>query len=132
MTPGTKLTVRIGDGEQTRRDALDRIRALEDGADLDDQHVLVLEDHAELARLLSPTNIELLRAIREHEPESMRAAAALVDRDIKDVHRNLEELEALDVIEFEQAGRAKRPVVRFDEIDVEVSLRPDDPDEARA
>jgi predicted transcriptional regulator len=28
----------------------------------------------------------------------------------------------LNVIEFEEAGRAKRPVVRFDEIDIEVSL----------
>jgi predicted transcriptional regulator len=73
-----------------------------------------------------------MRAILEYEPESMRAAAELVDRDIKDVHRNLNELEALNVIEFEQAGRAKRPVVRFDEIDVEVSLRPNEPNEAPA
>jgi len=122
MTENTTLKIRVGDGEQTRREALDRISALERGENVDDRHVLVLDDEGELQQLLRPTNLELLRAIREHEPGSMRAAAELVDRDFKDVHRNLSELEALHVIEFEQDGRAKRPVVRFDEIDVEVSL----------
>ncbi|MDR5674766.1 hypothetical protein RH858_16725, partial [Halalkaliarchaeum sp. AArc-GB] len=81
-------------------------------------------------RLLSPANLQLLRAIREHEPESMREAADVVDRDFKEVHRNLTELEALNVVEFETDGRAKRPIVRFDEIDVEVSL--DAPDTGQA
>jgi Predicted transcriptional regulator len=62
----------------------------------------------------------------------MRAAAELVDRDFKEVHRNLTELERLNVIEFEESGRAKRPVVRFDEIDVEVSLTAPETDTASA
>lgn len=125
MTEHTTLTVRIGDGEETRREALDRIRALERDEELDDRCVLVLDDEADLQRLLSPANLGLLRAIREYEPESMRAAADLVDRDFREVHRNLTELETLNVVEFEEQGRSKRPVVRFDEIDVEVSLTND-------
>lgn len=122
MTETTTLTVRIGDGEQTRREARERVRALERGDHVDDRHVLVLDSEEDLQRLLSPSNLALLRAIREHEPESMRATADLVDRDFKDVHRNLSELETLNVITFESNGRSKRPVVEFDEIDVEVSL----------
>lgn len=121
-TDADKLEVRIGDGSKTRAEARERIKALEDGEDIDDRHVLVLADEAELHRLLRPKNLELLSAIREYEPGSMREAADLVDRDIKDVHRNLEELESLNVVSFEQEGRAKRPVVRFNELDIEVSL----------
>lgn len=121
-TDADKLEVRIGDGTKTRAEALERIKALEDGEDIDDRHVLVLEDEAELHRLLRPKNLELLRAVREYEPGSMREAADLVDRDIKDVHRNLEELESLNVVSLETEGRSKRPVVRFDELDIEVSL----------
>jgi len=121
----TTLTVRTGNGEETRREALDRVRALERDEELDDRYVLVLDDEADLQRLLSPANLGLLRAIRAHEPESMRAAADLVDRDFKEVHRNLAELETLNVVEFEERGRSKRPVVRFDEIDIEVSLTDD-------
>lgn len=129
-TDETTLTVRTRDGDD--RDAFrERVRAMERGEQVEEQHLLVL-DEADLQRLLSPTNLTLLRAIREHGPDSMRAAATLVDRDFKDVHRNLTELEALNVIEFEDDGRSKRPVLRFDEIDVEVSLRPSDSDVAPA
>lgn len=122
MTETTTLTVRTGSGEQTRAEARQRVQALEDGDPVPPRHVLVLADEDDLQRLLSPANLALLRSIRRHEPASMRAAAELVDRDFKEVHRNLTELEQLNVIEFEEAGRAKRPVVRFDEIDIEVSL----------
>ncbi len=132
MTQPTTLTVRVGDGEQTRSEARDRIRALERGEPVEDRHVLVLDDEDELQRLLRPTNLDLLRTVREHEPDSMRATAELVDRDIKEVHRNLSELEALNVVEFERNGRSKRPVVRFDEIDVEVSLTSGETDVAPA
>jgi len=132
MSQTTTLTVRTGDGEQTRQEARDRIRALERGEDRDERHVLVLEDEADLQRLLSPANLALLRAIRKNEPDSMRAAADLVERDFKEVHRNLTELEALNVIEFEADGRSKRPLVRFDEIDVEVSLTDSDAEAASA
>jgi predicted transcriptional regulator len=118
----TTLTVRVGDGTDTRQEARERVRALERGEETEDRHVLVLEDETALQRLLSPANLELLGAIREHEPESMRAAAELVDRDFKEVHRNLTELDALNVITLERDGRAKRPVVRFDELDIELSL----------
>jgi predicted transcriptional regulator len=132
MTDITTLTIRVGDGAETRREARERIRTLEGGEELADRHVLVLDDESELQRLLSPANLELLGAIREHEPESMRAAAELVNRDFKEVHRNLTELEALNVVTLEREGRAKRPVVRFDEIDVELSLTNGDTDTAPA
>jgi len=62
----------------------------------------------------------------------MREAADLVGRDFKEVHRNLTELAALNVIELHEDGRSKRPVVRFDEIDIELSLDSNDVDVATA
>lgn len=82
----------------------------------------MLEDETELARLLRPANVELLSAIATHEPESMRQVAELVDRDFKEVHRNLTELANLNVIELELDGRAKRPILRYDSLDIEVQF----------
>ena len=121
-TSDTTLTIRLDAAEDVRREARKRIAALERGEEVDDQHVLVLEDETELARLLRPANVELLSAIRTHEPESMRRAAELVDRDFKEVHRNLTELANLNVIELERDGRAKRPVLRYDALDIEVQF----------
>jgi predicted transcriptional regulator len=132
MTQTATLIVRVGDGEKTKDETRARLRALEAGEDIEDRHVLVLDDEADLQRLLSPANLDLLRAIRKHEPESMRAAADLVDRDFKEVHRNLTELETLNIIEFEQSGRSKRPIVRFDAIEAEITLDTSDTDVAGA
>ena len=105
--------------DRTRR----RIAAAEDGVELDDaQPVLNFSSYAELSRLLSPKNLELLETISEREPESIRRTAEFVGRDYKQVHRNLSELEDIGVVEFEGggAGRSKKPVVAYDGIEIDL------------
>ena len=131
MTGNQTLEVRL-DSDEQNSELLEDIRALERGDEVEERHVLVLDNETELQRLLSPSNLELLRTIRSHEPDSMRAAADLVNRDFKQVHRNLTELDALNVIDLQKEGRSKRPVVRFDEIDIELSLDAGDTDIATA
>jgi predicted transcriptional regulator len=92
----------------------------------------VLDTEAELQRLLSPENLDLLRPIRQHELKSVRAVAELVDRDFKEVYRNLTELDELNAIDLIEDGRSKRPVVRFDEIDINLSLNSTDSETATA
>ena len=118
----TTLHVRIESTDEYRDRVHADLEAFERGDLEADRHELSLPDEQSLSRLFSPTNLELIRVIAEHEPESMRETATLVDRDIKDVHRNLRELERLGLIEFERDGRAKRPVVWYDEIDIEIDV----------
>lgn len=80
----------------------------------DAERRLSFADTDEFSRVLSPRAIDLLRTIARDEPESMREAARLVERDIKDVSRNLERLAEYGIVEFVEEGRSKRPVVPFD------------------
>lgn len=89
---------------------------------------LSLPDEQALARVFSVPNLELIRAIAEQNPGSMRELAELVDRDIKNVSRNLHELDQLGLVELVDDGRAKRPVVPYDEIEVRYPVRSRDPD----
>ncbi|WP_231183486.1 hypothetical protein [Haladaptatus sp. DYF46] len=116
------LHIQIESTDDFHEDTLDAIEAMERGEEPEHRHVLSLQDEADLQRLFSDKNLELLRTIRQQEPSSMREAARLVDRDIKDVSRNLNELAELNVIEFVQEGRSKRPVVNYDEFDIHVRL----------
>lgn len=125
MTGNRTLHVRVEPPEETRQEARRRVQALERGEDVEDRHVLTFENEADLARLVSPPNLRILRSIARQEPGSMRQVAELVDRDFKEVHRNLTELEALGVIELRADGAAKRPVLRYDGIEIEVQLLPD-------
>lgn len=124
----TTLKVTIGEGDRLRRTARERIRAAERGEPLEDADpVLNFDSYATLAKFFSETNLALLDAIVDDEPPSIRQAAALVDRDYRDVHRNLSELESLGVVQFEGGGpgKAKKPIVPYDEIDITLSLGED-------
>lgn len=119
----TTLHVRVGEGDRLHEQARERLRAAEAGDEVEDMDpVLNFESFADFARLMSEANLQLLRAIAQNEPGSIRQAAELVGRNYKEVHGNLRDLESLGVIEFVQEGRSKRPVVPFDEIDVALSM----------
>ena len=95
----------------------------QEGDPLDDARpVLNFGSYAELSRLLSPKNLELLETTSEHQPESIREAAGLVERDYKQVHRNLSELEDVGVIELEGggSGRAKAPKPAYDGLEIDI------------
>ncbi|PSQ17464.1 transcriptional regulator [Halobacteriales archaeon QS_8_69_26] len=117
------LKVTVGDrdrlDERTRR----RIEAAAAGEEVDDaQPVLNVGSYAELSRLLSETNLELLDAIASHDPESITETAELVDRDYREVHRNLSELADVGVIDFEGdgVGGPKKPILAYDGLEVDV------------
>lgn len=123
MTEQKTLEVRVQPTEELREEALEKVRKLEKGEDVEEMRVLNLSTERELSRLMSEKNLELLHAIAEHEPSSMRELAEVVNRDYREVHRNLEELERLNVVEFVEEGRSKKPVVWYDNIEVNVSLK---------
>ncbi|WP_220222419.1 HVO_A0114 family putative DNA-binding protein [Haloplanus salinus] len=119
--PTLKVTVGERDrlDERTRR----RIEAAREGTDIDDdQPTLNFGSYAELSRLLSPKNLELLETVAEHDPESISEASELVGRDYKQVHRNLSELHDIGVVEFEGGGpgRAKKPILAYDGLEIDI------------
>ena len=91
--------------------------------DEDSPRCLSFETTDQLAQVFTPRAIDLLHAIAQEEPASIRETARLVDRDIKQVSENLERLEEYGVVEFLSEGRAKRPLVPYDKIDIQLALR---------
>ena len=107
------------------RERLERAEAGErgDAIEQDTRFILNFETYDDIARLMRTSNLELIEAIVADQPDSIRATAAAVDRDYREVHRNLEELEDLGVIEFEPAGQGKRPVLRAGAEHVDFSIQ---------
>ena len=117
------LKVTVGERDRLDKRTRSRIKAAQEGKELDAaQPVLNFGSYAELSRLLSPKNLQLLEVISEYEPESIRETAELVDRDYKQVHRNLSELEDIGVIEFEGggSGQAKKPLLTYDGLEIDI------------
>jgi predicted transcriptional regulator len=120
----TTLHITVGDRDQLREDTLQFVRTTEadDLEARDGKTTLQFGTYDDLVDSLTPLRLELVRAIAEHAPDSMRATARLVDRDVSDVHSDLKGLETLGVIELREGGPggAMQPVVPFDRIEMHI------------
>ena len=112
-----------------RSDLDDRLAAIDAGEDIEPADAtLAVESLETFGRIFRPTNLRLLEAITTHEPESLRELARIVDRNPPDVLDNINELETYGLIELVEEGRSKRPVVWYDEINVDMPLTDSSPD----
>jgi predicted transcriptional regulator len=88
---------------------------------------LYFENAAALRTFFSDRRIELLRAIRHHQPRSIKELAALVGRDLKNVNADVHYLVRLGLVELETesgsgAKGRKAPRVACDEIELHIPL----------
>lgn len=80
---------------------------------------LNFEDLAMLLSVLTPRRLELLKAVRQQGPLSVRALATVVARDYKNVHTDARALEDVGLLERTEAGTLHAP---WDVIDAHLSL----------
>jgi predicted transcriptional regulator len=118
----TTLHITVGDRERPREEALQFVKAVEADETPDEQATLQFGSYTDLVDSLTPLRLELLQAVAANAPESMRATARLVDRDVSDVHGDLKHLEVLGILELEAGGPggAMQPVVPFDRIEMQI------------
>jgi len=124
------LHVHIGSGPD-RSELQETLAAIDAGDDVEPEPSrLVVESLETFGRIFRATNLELLEAIAEHKPESIRELAKLVDRHPPEVTENVHELADYGIITLEEHGQAKRPRVWYDEIEItgDVSLQNIDSD----
>ena len=106
--------------EQAQAAAVNRAEQWEQGEDV--PHVVNFEDRTRLRQLLTDRRMELLEEVMERPPESIRALADRLDRDVHDVHDDLHLLAEYDIIHFKEDGRAKKPYVPYDTVRLEVEF----------
>lgn len=117
-------------GKKALRTAFARVRR---GDFTPQEPGLYFETVAELRRTLTNKRLDLLLAITQHNPGSVRELANHVGRDYKNVSEDIDLLKQLGLVELEERegrGGPKAPTVPYDEIQVTIALRPEG--EARA
>ena len=117
MTDSTNVLLVTVDSEMnTYEEGSEAIQQLTAGESIDQPATVRFPNESQLTKVFNERTYTLLRVIRDEGPESIRETARLVGRDKKNVHQELTTLEALGVIRFEEAGRAKKPVFPYDEL----------------
>jgi len=116
VTENNILLVTIEGGENMYKQGLETIQSLKKGESVEQPAKISLPNEEMLGEIFNERTYKLLRVIREESPSSIRETARLVNRDKKNVHRELTKLEALGVIRFNDNGHAKRPVFPYDNL----------------
>ena len=118
----TTLQVKYMDADEALEKPLEGIRSMKKGDEPEETPLVVVTTKEDLNRVTRDTTIDLINVIAEHEPASIRETARLVDRSPIDVKKNLDELERIGMVRFEEEGGAKRPVVWYDSLNLEVPV----------
>jgi len=74
--------------------------------------ILYIEREMRKFDIFTEKRMEVLRAIMERHPKSIRMLADMLERDIKNVFEDLQILRNMDLIDFVKEGKCKRPVVK--------------------
>ena len=118
------VVVRVESDKEWFDGMRETMRKLDEGRadEVEREYSVSLPSEERLNEVLSPKRVELVRATRREEPSSMRELARIVERDIRQVSDDVNELASLGLIELIEEGSAKRPVVPYDELDVRIPV----------
>ncbi len=89
--------------EDHKERALDRMERWEQGEEV--PHVVNVQDASRLQRILTPRRLELVRSLMDAPAESMRDLADRLDRDVRQVHDDLQLLHEYRIVHFRRGGR---------------------------
>jgi len=120
MTDNT-LRIETQTWEDAKAEALEKARRFDEGEGSAETNITFVEP-SDVQRLLTPKRLELIQTLMTEEVESIRALAEVLDRNPSEVHDDVHTLEGYGVVELREKGRAKKPVVPYDEVDINVSL----------
>ena len=81
---------------------------------------LTVENITAFVRLLTPDNRELLRILRDEQPESVAALSRHTNRAEPNLLKTLAKFEALGLIEMRHNGRKRKPVALIEKLRFEV------------
>ncbi len=87
-----------------------------------DEAVRSFERVADIRRLLTDRRLEVMRAIMAETPESISDLADRLERNYADVHADVQVLADHHIVYFDTDGQAKRPVVPYDRVHLDIEV----------
>jgi predicted transcriptional regulator len=108
----SNVRVHIGTAEDMGRRFVDAWHRAEHGEAVDETN-LTFRDLEALLAALTPKRLQLLRYVRHHQVRNIKALAAELNRDYKNVHQDVEELSKLGLL-LRTSGQVIAPYAEVD------------------
>jgi len=113
------LRITVGSADEGFDAALEQ---LEDGPA--DEAVRSYPRVADVRELLTDRRLEVMRAIMTQSPESISDLAEHLERNYADVHGDVQTLAEHHIVYFDTDGRAKRPVIPYGRVHLDIEVAP--------
>ncbi len=120
---------RVKIGIKGTKDVLDDFvatgEAIERGEEVKREKAIYFESIDGFRKALTPRRLELLRLIREKQPESLQGLSRLAKRDIKSVATDIALLEDLGLVGMKRKKEGRRestPTVNYNKINLEIAV----------
>jgi len=116
----TELRISSKPFEESSEAVLDNLDRWEAGEDV--PHVVNFQDASRLQRVLTPRRLELIERLLEQPAESIRSLADRLDRDVRQVHDDVQLLGEYRIVHLREESGAKQPFVPYETVTIEVEL----------
>jgi predicted transcriptional regulator len=114
------LSVSIKGARESAKEFIEAWRRAEQGQPIEQPiECLYFEDLATMLKVLTPRRLEVLKVVHQIGPVSVRAVAARMKRDYKNVHHDLQVLERVGLVTRSPDGRLRAP---WNKIIAEIAL----------
>lgn len=117
----TTLKIEAEPWETAKQRALDDARKFDEGEPSTGARITCVEA-SDVQRLLTPKQLELLETLMSRDVDSIRELSDVLDRNPSEVHADVHTLEDYGVVELRDESQAKKPVVPYDEVEINVNL----------
>ena len=120
-----RVKIGIKSLEDVLGDTKEAMKKLERGEKVKPEKGLYFESIEGFRKALTPKRLELLRVIREKQPESIQKLARLSKRDIKSVATDIDILEGLGLIGMKRKKEGRKestPMVNYNKISLEIAV----------
>lgn len=115
--------------DEHHEDTLDRAKRWEDGETV--PHVKNFSDPTRLRKLLTARRVELIRSIMDAQPDSIKHLADRLERGTRQVHDDVHLLCEFGIVHLEDGeGRARKPTIPYDRIEIDVGIEAPPADES--
>ena len=121
-----RVKVGIKSWEENKKELQSVFQRTEEQSVLPAEESFFFVDIETFRKCLTTKRLTLLWTVAEKHPQSVRALASLLGREVKNVSGDLEYLRQVGLVEFRPStahGNARAPVVPYDRLDVSLDLR---------
>jgi len=112
------LRITVGGADEAFDHAIEQVGT--DG--VPDEAVRSFERVADIRTLLTDRRLDVMRTIMTDSPNSIQALADTLDRNYADVHGDVQVLAEHHIVYFDTDGRAKRPVIPYDRVRLDIEV----------